>query len=342
LDNVCNDRNGHIASPLGLPGNRPDPWGFLGDLGSILGVFAIGVAPAGPVPRNVADHYLAWLGSGAHGSLDYAARNLAERRDPGQPRIQPRAAAVVSLALPYGGGALNEGIWRHVAAHARGADYHPTVRRVLETVYRAVRTVFPGARGRCLVDTAPVMERWWAVACGLGFIGRHGGLVVPGRGTRVVLGELIVAGVLAPAAGPMAGRFSGCGDCRACIDACPTGALNKAGLVDCRLCLSFHSGENTAGTIPPEVAREMTSLFGCDLCTSACPLEADDTCALDPPPVPGPRDLDPASLLEMPGAGLARLIGDTALERAGVAAIRRNARLVCERHRGCRPAGSVK
>jgi epoxyqueuosine reductase len=326
--NGWGDRNASSGSGFDIRGHRPEPWSFLGGLGVGLGLAAIGVAPAVPVAAEAAAAYQAWLDAGLHGGLDYARRNLAERLDPRQPRIHPRSAAVISIALPYGQGAAAAGIWRHVAAYARSRDYHHAVRRALFAIDRAVRERFPGARIRRLADTAPVMERWWAAASGLGFIGRHGGLVVPGYGPRVVLGEIIVADVPAPEPGTLLPRFAGCGECRSCLDACPTGALVAPGVVDCRRCLSFHSVENPAGPIPEPVARSLTLLFGCDLCTAACPLGTSGACALDPPPCPGPPDLDPAGLVAMPDDAVAALIRGTALEHTGTAAIRRNAALI--------------
>jgi epoxyqueuosine reductase len=328
-----------LASVASLAGHRPPPWDFLAALGTELGLAGIGAAPALPLPGEVGAAYRGWLEAGFHADLLYAKRNLAERLDPRRPRIHPRSAAVISVAVPFGSGAHRDGIWRHVAAHARSRDYHLSVRRVLWAVDREVRRRFPAARTRRLVDTAPVPERWWAAAAGLGFIGRHGGLVVPGHGARVVLGELVVADVPPPEAGPVPPRFSGCGDCRACLDACPTGALVEPGLVDCRRCLSFHSVENPGGPGPEEVAREMTMIFGCDLCTAACPLEVGTACTLEPPPEPGPPDLDPAGLAALSDAAIAELIRGTALERTGAAAIRRNAEAVASNR--CHPPGPV-
>jgi epoxyqueuosine reductase len=338
-DNGWTDWNENGGSGFDIVDHRPDPWSFLGGLGAGLGLAGIGVAPAAPVAAEAAAAYRAWLDAGLHGGLDYSRRNLAERLDPRQPRIHPRSAAVISIALPYGQGAAATGIWRHVAAHARSCDYHLAVRRALFAVDRAVRERFPRARTRRLADTAPVMERWWASACGLGFIGRHGGLVIPGHGARVVLGEIIAADVPAPEPGAALPRFAGCGDCRACLDACPTGALVEPGLVDCRRCLSFHSVENPGGPVPDEVSREMTLIFGCDACTAACPLEIGRSCALEPPPNPGPPDLDPPGLAALPDNAVAELIRGTALERTGAAALRRNAALVASNR--CLPPGSV-
>ncbi len=345
-DDTGNEENTGIAPGSTLTGHRPAPWSFLGEIGEVLGLSGIGAAPATPVAEEPAAAYLAWLDAGFHAGLDYAVRNLAERLDPKRPRIHPRSAAVISVALPYGPGPAASGIWRFVAAHARGRDYHAAVRRVLWQVDLAVRSRFPRARTRRLVDTAPVAERWWAAACGLGFLGRHGGLIVPGHGARVVLGELIVADVSAPEPGPIPPRFARCGDCRACLDACPTGALVEPGVVDCRRCLSFHSVENLSGPVPGDVARRMTLIFGCDLCTAACPLEVGTSCALEPPPCSGPPDLDPAGLAAMPDDAVAELIRGTALERTGVAAIRRNAARIAGRDPGgadpgCQSPGSM-
>jgi epoxyqueuosine reductase len=146
----------------------------------------------------------------------------------------------------------------------------------------AIRRIAPEFRGRAFVDSAPVAERSLAAAAGLGWIGRNGCLIVPGLGSYVVLAEIVCNLELVPD-GPLE---SSCGDCDACVRACPTGACLGDSLVDARRCLSYLTIEHRG-----PVGREFwplwgTRVFGCDACQEACPhnrdLPAGDAGLLDP------------------------------------------------------------
>jgi epoxyqueuosine reductase len=311
-----------------LPGNAPPPWDFLGEIARRLGFAAAGVAPAGAVPPAAAIAYDSWLARGLHADLAFAARGREPRRDPRHEGIVGGATAVVCVALPYGSGATDAGLWRHVAAHARGRDYHATIRSRLTALASEIAARFPGARHRSFADTAPLPERTWAVIAGIGSIGANGALFVPGTGPRVVLGEIVLSSVPVPDVRGEPLEPDPCRRCGACAAACPTGALLEGGLVDCRSCVSYHTIENPRGEVPPAVRSSVRLVFGCDACTAACPRAnaVEPACALEPPPRTGPDGVDLARIAEMPDAALAPIIGGTCLERTGAAAIRRNAR----------------
>jgi epoxyqueuosine reductase len=315
-----------------LPGHREGPWELLARAAERLGFVAAGAAPAGPVPAAARRAYDQWIAAGNHGSMGFLVRHAAVRADPRHARMVSSAEAVVSVALPYGNGTDATGLWQHVAAHARARDYHATMKQRLGELANTIERGFPGSRSRVFVDSGPVMERAWAVAAGLGSIGRHGGLLVRGVGARVVLGEVICAGVPAPKPANTSERFAECATCDLCLAACPTAAIVEPGIVDARRCLSYHTIENHAPRLPPEIAVQVSTIFGCDECTRACPLEDQQpACALEPIPSPGAARLGPAELLELDDATIAKMIAGTCLERTGVAAIRRNASLVASR-----------
>ena len=165
-----------------------------------------------------------------------------------------------------------------VARYARGRDYHTVLKKRCLRLMDRLREHVPGFEGRAFVDSAPVMERSLAARAALGWIGRNGCLIVPGRGSYVLLCEIVCNLPLAvrrdegPAAlesnGPLAPE---CGDCDACVKACPTGAIQGDGLVDARRCISYLTIE-CRGEIPAEHRPRMGgSLFGCDRCQEACP-----------------------------------------------------------------------
>ncbi len=237
-----------------------------------------GIAPAGPVPRP--DGLRQWLARGYHADMAYMARHLDKRMCP--ELLAAGAKSVICLAMSYAPdsstaagtgacGAAAASVRPFIARYARGRDYHKVLKKRCHALMDRLRAAEPAFGGRAFVDSGPIMERSLAAEAGLGWIGRNGCLIVPGLGSYVVLAEIVCNLPLAPDA-PLAGR---CGDCGACVRACPTGAIVQDGLVDCRRCLSYHTIENR-GEIPPEFARALAGrIFGCDACQEACPHNRD-------------------------------------------------------------------
>lgn len=227
-----------------------------------LGFAAAGLAPAGRVDAAREARLRRFIAEGRHAGMDYLERHLELRLDPRL--VHPGTRTVVSVAMdyycgePFAPGAL------HLARYALGDDYHDLMRSRLEALRQAV---CPEAGARVCCDTAPVDERYWAQRAGVGWSGRSGQLVVPGHGSYVFLGELLVPLEADAYDTPLEAR---CGTCRRCLEACPTGALGPEGL-DARRCLSYLTIENR-GPIPAEYRAALGDcIYGCDRCAEACP-----------------------------------------------------------------------
>ncbi len=187
-----------------------------------------------------------------------------------------------------------------IVGYASCFDYHDVLRKKLKALETLVRERFPGASTRRAVDTAPILEKDWARAAGLGFVGLHSLLITPSAGSRVFLGELLVSVPFQDATGfanspdylaalaKLRERERGrpfdpdeaerrCQSCRKCVEACPTRALAGDQTLDSRRCLNFWTIENRAD-IPEDIAEKLDGLlFGCDRCQRACPRNADLT-----------------------------------------------------------------
>ena len=226
-----------------------------------LGFVRIGFAPAGRCETTaVFDH---WLACGFHAGMDYLRRQAAVRADPRQ--LAPWARTVIVVAARY---PLNAEPGSGFSTYARGADYHEALKARLERL--AAHVVDACGAARACVDSSPLAEREWAVRAGIGWIGRQGQIVTREFGCCLLLGELLVDIDL----GESEGVPFGCGDCRRCLESCPTGALQEDGRVDCRRCISYLTIEHK-GEIPEDRrAATGAALFGCDLCTAACPWNA--------------------------------------------------------------------
>lgn len=222
------------------------------------GASAYGFAKAEPVHADARRQYEAWLARGyAHG-LDYMANNLELRFDPRG--LLEGCQTIVSTAWLYNPPQLRDASLPYLARYAYGRDYHKSLRTLLKPLCRELND--RGIATRICVDSAPVMERYWAVKSGVGFCGHNGLLIVPGVGSRVFLAELLITAEL-----PADDSCSmSCNDCGACLKTCPARALTPEG-VNCSRCISALTIER------PGMALSLPrpTLMGCDVCQDICP-----------------------------------------------------------------------
>ena len=229
-----------------------------------LGFDLCGIARARPLDPARLDRWFerGWDAPG----IAYVRERRAERLDPD--RVLPGARSVIALAASYAPDA-SEAPPRGdlvVARYAAGRDYHNVVLKPARKLADFLRSAL-GARVYCEVDAGAVLEKAWAQEAGIGWIGKNGCLIHEKLGSWLLLGALVTDADLA-ADDPHPDR---CGDCAACIPACPTGAIPEPRYVDANRCLAYHTIEHR-GPIPPELARAAGGrVFGCDACQDACP-----------------------------------------------------------------------
>ena len=226
------------------------------------GFLDFGAAKVEKVSEDRQGDFGRYLEEGRHAGMAYMARNVEKRFDPAQ--LVPGAESVLCFLAPYGqaGGG--------VAGFAQGVDYHKVVKDRLFAVIGDLKAQFPAFEGRPFVDSAPVLERYWAVRAGLGFIGQNNFFISPQFGLRTIIGVIlcnIPADRFAPHA-PLAATE--CGACGACLRACPSGALRAPFDLDARKCISYLTIESPE---PPELPLETRKgwRFGCEECMRACP-----------------------------------------------------------------------
>ena len=218
-----------------------------------------------------------------------------------------------------------------VARFARGTDYHTVMESRLEGLARRLHEEFGDFRHRICVDTGPISDRACAYAAGLGSFGKNTCIITPEYGSWVVLGELVTDLELEP---DKPREMEICGDCRLCVEACPTGALRGDFTIDGARCLSDVTQRKKPPT-PELAARLGNRVYGCDTCQEVCPLSAnakrtDVPEFLSENPVGAHPDL--AMLAEMTDEDFERLFGDTAMHWVGRETIARNARLILTYH----------
>lgn len=230
-----------------------------------LGFSAFGFAKAEPVDEDMAGVLDRWTANGYHADMGYMERNRHLRLDPTQ--LVPGCRTLIIVALNYYPKQLLPRENYQIAYYAYGEDYHRVVKDKLYQLLAYIKTIVPDVEGRAFCDTAPLLERYWAVKAGLGFIGLNRQLIIPGKGSYFFLGVLAVDVELQTESHD---KPLSCGNCKRCLIACPTKALTAEG-IDCRRCLSYLTIEHR-GPISDEMAKKLgRRIYGCDTCQQVCP-----------------------------------------------------------------------
>lgn len=223
-----------------------------------------GIAPAGALHRN-AVVLKEWCDAGMNAGMEYLSRNIEKRTDPRL--ILEGAQSVIIAAINYyserkqGGGDVPI-----LSRYVYGEDYHEVIMEKLGTITGYLSELCPGTASMSFVDSGPVAEKAWAMKAGIGWQGKHSVIVNRQLGSFIFLGMIITTAVLEYDE-PAADR---CGECRLCIDACPTAAINGNRTVDARKCISYIADRRTP--IPEDQIPLLRGrIAGCDICQEACP-----------------------------------------------------------------------
>jgi epoxyqueuosine reductase len=294
-----------------------------------------GIAPATPPPHY--STYLEWLAAGMHGAMEYMQRQKHLRAHPES--LLPGVRSIVVAAMNYARGPhpARPGLGR-IAAYAWGRDYHKVLRAKLRRVATWLLEREPQAQSRICVDSAPLMERDYAALAGIGWFGKNSCIINTQRGSYFLFGCLLTTLSLPPDR-PAEG---GCGTCRLCLDACPTGAIVGPGVVDARRCISYLTIEKR-GPIPEDLQPLMQDwVFGCDVCQDVCPFNHPRENA----PLRGARTTDPkmsasvdpspklTELAELTEEEFVRRYAGTALMRSKHEGLVRNAHIALRNEKG--------
>jgi epoxyqueuosine reductase len=287
-----------------------------------VGFDKVGFAPA-RIPESQA-HLNRWLERGYQGEMTYMERSPERRTD--ATRSLEEAFTVVCCALNYYRGAPatappGSGI---LSSYAQGEDYHRVLERMLREVAKNIEAL-ASVPTRIYVDTGPLLEKSYAVAAGLGWIGKHSNLLSRSGSSWFFLGEILVPLDLALPPAPV--ERNHCGTCTRCLAACPTGAIVEPYVVDSRLCISYLTIE-LRGFIPRELRPLVGNrIYGCDDCQDVCPwnrfaVKSEVPAFLPREPL---ASLDLAGILRMGRDDFLNATRGTAIRRAGYAGFLRNA-----------------
>ncbi len=221
------------------------------------------------VPWPASARLSEFVAAGRHGSMDWIERTAERRAHPRSMWADARSAIV--LGLNYGPDrdpleALQQRSHAAISVYAQGDDYHDLIKTRLKRLAGAIHARF-GGELKVFVDTAPLMEKPLAEAAGLGWQGKHTNLVSREFGSWLFLGAILTTLELSPDEA----SADHCGQCRACLDICPTNAFPAPYQLDARACLSYLTIEH-AGPIPEQYRAALGNrVYGCDDCLAVCP-----------------------------------------------------------------------
>jgi epoxyqueuosine reductase len=285
---------------------------------SLCGIAAVPADGSAPHSQN----FTKWLDRGNQGPLDYLVSNR-------QTRIQlhsrfPWVRTVLALGSFYDGverGERGRDLSAHVARYARGRDYHRIFEKRLKKLGAALIAEGLCSRAHRYVDTGPVLERAWAEAASIGWIGKNTCVIHPRLGSYFLLAEILLDSELEPDAPAL----NHCGTCTRCIQACPTQAITSPNVLDARRCLVTWNLE-LKGDTPRELWPQQGEwAAGCDICQSVCPYNAPRRIAPADPELAAPlpwQSMTLAQSIVMNEEQFDRAFEASALRRTGVKGLR--------------------
>ncbi len=278
------------------------------------------------VEEKIKERYLRWIRENKHAGLWYLEDKQRIRARFNPAYLLEDVKSIIVFGVSYKDHLFGMHVKKKrafISSYALRRDYHKVIKKKLREVKRFINNNVKDAKFRIFVDTAPVLERYFAYKAGLGFIGKNNFLINPQIGGAVFLGEIFTNIEFEPDI-PL---NRACGECKLCIQACPTGALSPYS-IDLTRCISYHTIENKKEVIEPSLARLFGNrIFGCDECAIVCPYNK-KTVTIEPFFGEGARDdlagIPLSELIKMDENQFNKKFSTTPVKRAGYYTILRN------------------
>ncbi|PAU95539.1 tRNA epoxyqueuosine(34) reductase QueG [Aliifodinibius salipaludis] len=237
-----------------------------------LGFNACGFAKAGRLEKEER-RLREWLNQDRNGTMGWMENHFEKRVDP--TKLVPGSKSVVSVIGSYfhpdHERQMEQDGTPKIAKYAQGRDYHKVYKKKLKKLFAQTKELLGGLEGRVFVDSAPVLDKAWAVKSGLGWMGKNSNILNKNIGSFFFIGEMIVDAEFNYDT-PVTDH---CGSCTRCIDACPTNAIYEPYRVDATKCISYLTIE-LKDEIPEEYRDDLEGwMFGCDICQNVCPWNRD-------------------------------------------------------------------
>jgi epoxyqueuosine reductase len=236
------------------------------DFAFSIGLDLIGIAPSKQL-KNHSEIMIRWLAAGMNADMRFISAGVEKRTNPSLLLDNAKSVVVVGLNYYSAEKQVGQGV-PIISRYAYGKDYHAVLGEKLNNLLEFIISCEPTVKGKVCVDSSPIFEKAWAREAGLGWIGKNTILINKEKGSFIFLGE-IVLNIELQYDKPFTEDF--CGNCRACIDSCPTNAINDDRTIDARKCISWLTVENK-NEIPRVYRGKLGNrVFGCDCCQEVCP-----------------------------------------------------------------------
>ena len=301
---------------------------------SRAGFDACGISRATLLEKESA-HVEQWLENQHEGEMSYLNRNKEKRYDP-RLLVEGTKSIITVLYNYFPKQKLSEDDNFKIAKYAYGADYHEVLKNKMRLFLERIETQTGKLEGcRVFVDSAPVLDRAWAVKCGLGFIGKNTTLIHPKKGSFFFIGHLFLPLDLTETGSELTNR---CGRCTKCLDACPTGALEAPFHIDARKCLSYLTIEFKGPLDGHDPEKFHNWIYGCDICQDVCPYNRFSLPNSEPEFQPSEKLLSmrKEDWKNLNQADFVALFKRSAMQRAGFEGLKRNIDFISGENRNYR------
>ncbi len=287
-----------------------------------LGFSQCGFSKADPIDKKEISYVEKWLSKGKHATMHWLEHNKEKRYNP--QKLSEDAKTIISLTFNYFPNTIIDKKNNYVISkYAYGKDYHYIMKKKLRLLLQFIEEKTGKRKAAIFVDSAPVLERYWAHKSGLGFIGKNTCLISKKKGSFFFIGNILID-IELEYNNYITNDF--CGSCTRCIDACPTNALKPFEL-DANRCISYITIEYRGKQIPEYFKDKISNnIFGCDICQDICPWNRYATTHNEPAFEPSEKILSIQKTdwetLDKPH--YKQLFKHTPIERAGFKQLKRN------------------
>ena len=287
-----------------------------------MGFDACGIANATALEEESA-HVEQWLEGKREGEMGYLTRNKEKRYDP-RLLVEGTKSIITVLYNYFPKQQIGDNGRYKIAKYAYGSDYHDVLKRKMRQLLERIEEQTGKLEGtRVFVDSAPVLDRAWAVRCGLGFIGKNTTLIHPKKGSFFFIGHLFLPIELTETGQELTNR---CGRCTKCLNACPTGALEAPFQIDARKCISYLTIEYKGSLDNYDPKTFKGWMYGCDACQDVCPYNRFSLPNMEPEFQPSEQLLAMRenNWKSLSKADFEALFKHSAVQRAGYEGLKRN------------------
>lgn len=291
-----------------------------------VGFDLVGFAQAIELTEEI-DKLNLWLDKKYQASMNYMERNIDKRRNPKE--ILPDAKSIISLAVIYNTPFYHsiDKKFGKISRYAWGKDYHLIIWEKLDQLENELKTIDSNFKSISYVDTGPVMDKVWAVKAGLGWMGKHTNII-----NRQIGSWFFIANIICNYEFEYSEQVPDfCGDCTACLDACPTDAILQPYIVDSNKCISYQTIENK-NEIPLELKGKFDNwLFGCDICQEVCPWNKRfSVTTLNEEFYPKHKELTYSEVMELDEISFRNKFAESPVKRTKLSGLKRNAKFIFE------------